>query len=92
MDLTYNPTTGNPLVDLIRCSAQARKCGDEQLSLDVRPWLYRTRIAMANHADSDERMLEEFTMATKLAATAQEKAHMMLRMARYRQTKFSAKN
>ena len=69
--------------DLLKCAELARVQGDEQLPLSVRPWLYRTYVALGNRAKSGSEMLAMFKKARALTQTDQEKAHMLLRLAKY---------
>jgi outer membrane protein assembly factor BamB len=71
------------LEDYLTCMKLAEEAGDSSLQQMVRPLLYRTYVALGNHAEKDEEMLAMFRKAQGLAETAQEKAHMLLRVAKY---------
>ena len=69
--------------DLLKCAELARVQGDEQLPFSVRPWLYRAYVALGNRAESGAEMLAMFHEARNRSETDQEKAHMLLRLAKY---------
>jgi len=69
--------------DLQECDRLAKAQGDQQLPFSVRPWLYRTYVALGNRAESNAEMLAMFGQAQGYSQTAQEKAHMLLRLAKY---------
>ena len=55
---------------------------DDTLQQQIKPWYYRTYIALGNQADKPQEMLELFRLAEQYATTDQEKAHLKLRMAK----------
>ena len=69
--------------DLLECAKLGEKHGDPQLPFSVRPWLYRTYVALGNRAKGDAEMLAMFRQAGQYSQTVQEKAHMLLRLAKY---------
>jgi outer membrane protein assembly factor BamB/tetratricopeptide (TPR) repeat protein len=72
--------------DLSECLQLARIGGDPHAAPAARIWLYRTHIALGNRETSPEAMRAEFGRAMDLAETNQERAHMLLRFARYRES------
>ncbi|MCD4825044.1 MAG: PQQ-binding-like beta-propeller repeat protein [Phycisphaerae bacterium] len=66
------------LLDSFKDSNKARMA-----KLQLRQGLYRTYVAMGNVASTLPVMLENFTKASRLAETPQEKGHMLIRMAKY---------
>lgn len=71
------------LEDFQACAKLAEELNDSALASQVRPRLYRTYVALGNQVAKSEEMLEMFQKAQEYAETRQEKAHMMLRLAKY---------
>jgi len=69
--------------DLLKSAALAKDQGDEQLPFSVRPWLYRTYVALGNRAKDSDEMLAMFREAQNRSETNQERAHMLLRLTKY---------
>lgn len=74
---------GDARDDLLRCSQLAETENDQQLPFSIRPWLYRVYVALGNRAKTLPEMLAMFRQARDYGETAQEKAHMLLRLAKY---------
>jgi len=72
--------------DLLASAKLAREQGDKQLPFSVRPWLYRTYVALGNRATDNAEMLAMFRQAQSQSETDQEKAHMLLRLAKFHET------
>ncbi len=70
------------IVDLQQCRDVADKHSLFGLKAIIRPWFYRTYVAMANSCDDKERMLGYFDKAAQYAATDQEKGHIAIRRAK----------
>jgi len=73
------------LQDLLKCRKLTAAHKDETTKAQLPHLLYRTYVALANHADSDAEMETLFKKAQALASTVQQKAHMKLRMAKLRE-------
>ncbi len=71
------------LEDLRSAEKVAADRGDAELTAGLSHMFYRTYVALGNHADSDEAMRGMFAKAEEHARTDQERAHMLLRKARY---------
>ena len=69
--------------DLLECARQSETADDKQLPFSIRPWLYRTYVALGNRATTDPEMLAMFRQADEYGQTVQERAHMLLRLAKY---------
>lgn len=79
---------GSALEDYLAWSKLAKENGDlSVLTAQIRPGLYRTYVALGNEARTDDEMLTMFQQAQSVAESNQEKAHMMIRLAKlYRKT------
>ena len=71
------------LEDLLACRKLAEDRHDDQASSQLPHLLYRTYVALGNHAAKDDEMKRMFEQADAVASTVQEKAHIKLRMAKY---------
>jgi len=66
-----------------QCTEQAEQHSRADLVEQVRPWLLMTYVALGNQAETPQRMGQMFKKAEAYAETNQEKAHMMIRLAKY---------
>ena len=71
------------LEGLLACRKLAEERHDERIASQLPHLLYRTYVALGNHAAGDDEMKRMFDLADAVASTVQEKAHMKLRMAKY---------
>ncbi len=74
---------GQALEGLQACGKLAADQHDDQTASQLPHLLYRTYVALGNHAANDGQMRKMFEEAQAVASTVQEKAHMRLRMAKY---------
>ncbi len=74
----------NALEDFHAWAKLAKENGDlSTFTGRIRPQLHRTYVAMGNEARTDDEMLKMFQQAQAFAESNQEKAHMLLRLAKY---------
>lgn len=73
------------LQDLLKCRKLTAAHKDDTTEAQLPHLLYRTYVALGNHADSDAEMEKLFEKALTSATTVQQKAHMKLRMAKLRE-------
>jgi outer membrane protein assembly factor BamB len=71
------------LEGLLACRKLTEERHDDRIALQLPHLLYRTYVALGNHAAGDDEMKRMFDLADAVASTVQEKAHMKLRMAKY---------
>ena len=71
------------LEGLLACRKLAGDQRDDQMAAQLPHLLYRTYVALGNHAANDDEMKRMFDLVDTVASTVQEKAHMRLRMAKY---------
>ncbi|MCE5328114.1 MAG: PQQ-binding-like beta-propeller repeat protein [Planctomycetaceae bacterium] len=70
------------LADADACAEMARQSGEAALVPQLATWRYRTLVALGNQAADREQMLAFFEKAQAAASTGQEKAHMLIRLAK----------
>jgi outer membrane protein assembly factor BamB len=68
--------------DLIAGRELARQLEDTALAEQMRTWIYRSLVALGNCASDGQKMRAYFEKGLEIAATAQEQAHMKLRLAK----------
>lgn len=70
------------LADVEACHELAQQANETALVPQLASWKYRTLVALGNSAPDGEKMLAFFTRARAAAGTSQEKAHMLIRLAK----------
>ncbi|MFP4104914.1 MAG: PQQ-binding-like beta-propeller repeat protein [Phycisphaerae bacterium] len=71
------------LADLDETKKLASETGTKEILHQLPTLYFRTHVGLANTADSSEEMRKHFQKAREYANTKTEKAHMMLRLAKY---------
>ena len=70
------------LADYVACEATAKGNGDSVMLSQLPPRFYRTYVGLGNQSASNEKMYEMFQTAQRYAQSNQDKAHMLLRLAK----------
>ena len=70
------------LADYVACEATAKANGDSAMLSQLPPRFYRTYVGLGNQAASNEKMYETFEKAQRYAQSNQDKAHILLRLAK----------